>query len=50
MFNATYTMPNPMYPNVRHMGFEVTRKVKTKEEARELARKNGWDLECIKPN
>lgn len=45
---ATFLSPNPMYPNVRMMGFETTRKVKDVEEAKKIAATQNMELICVK--
>ena len=45
---ATFLSPNPMHPNVRFMGFETTRKVKSAEEAKNIALTQNMELLCVK--
>lgn len=45
---ATFLSTNPMYPKVRLMGFETTRKVKSVEEANNIALTQNMELLCVK--
>lgn len=49
MIFATFKVPNPLGPRSRFLGYEITRRMRSVEEAEALAESKGMRLIHVRP-